>query len=345
MKKFINKTILFVLPVFILIVSVNYFGDAARLFANDYEKGMAEIISNGYNVTNISNFDERLFQKEIIFNKNVIQPDIVVLGSSRSMHINSNLFPNTSFFNSSVSGASIEDLIGIYQLYKENNKLPKKIIIGIDPWMFKENKNNTGRWKSISEYYYNFYGIKKTTQSFDKYKELYSISYFQSSLKLIPNLFLSENEPAQTKNKYNKLNTKLTDGSLVYGVSFRDATQSEIDAKIKKYIKGDIYNIEGMHEISKNKFKEFEKLINELKNNKLEIVFFLAPYAPTVYDFLEKKYKVVIEVEKVIRDFAILKNIQIYGSYDPYLFDLDKTCFYDGMHCKENAINEIFRHN
>ena len=159
MKKFIYKITLITLPILILLLVVNYFGDAARLFDNDYEKQMANIVASGKYVTNIDNYDERLFQKELIFNKN-IQPNIVVIGSSTTMLINSDLFPDTLLFNNSVSGASIEDIVGIYQLYKTNNKLPRKIIIGIDPWMFNEN-NGQERWQSISTYYYNFHNIIK----------------------------------------------------------------------------------------------------------------------------------------------------------------------------------------
>ena len=37
----------------------------------------------------------------------------------------------------------------------------KKIIIGIDPWLFKEDKNIAeGRWQSIEEFYNSFHGVK-----------------------------------------------------------------------------------------------------------------------------------------------------------------------------------------
>lgn len=346
MKKIIFETVKFVFPVFILLILVNYFGDAARLFDNDYEKEMANILSSDHNVTNVVNYDERLLQKELILQKEV-NPDVVVIGSSRSMLINSAFFSNSKFFNNSVSGASMQDLIGIYQLYKQNHKLPKKIIIGIDPWLFKEDKNIAeGRWQSIEEFYNSFHGVKiKQSPSYYKYKQLYSISYFQSSLKLIPNLFLSDNKPIPSKIKYNHLNTKLIDGSLTYGEAYRNASESEIELKMKKYIKGDVYNIQDMKEISKKKYKEFEQLMNDLAMNNVEVEFFLAPYAPLVFDVLEEKYMVVLNVEKTINDYAVLNNIKIYGSFNPYSLGLDKTFFYDGMHCKENAIIKIFQSN
>ncbi len=346
MKKIIFETLKFVFPICIMVISINYFGDAARLFDNDYEKKMGDILSKGYNVTNIVNYDERLFQKEIILKKS-IHPDLVIIGSSRTMLINSNMFPNYKVFNNSVSGASLQDIIGIYQLYKENHKFPKKIIIGIDPWLFKDDKNiDNERWQSIEEYYNSFHGIKiKKKPSFYKYKELYSISYFQSSYKLIPKIFLSEYDPTPSKKKYNHLDTKLIDGSLVYNEVYRNASELEIENKMKKYVIGEVYHIENMNEISKLKYEEFEKLIFDLKSNNVEVEFFLAPYAPLVYDVLQKKYKIVLKIEKKIHDFAKLQNIKLYGSFNPYTHGLDKSFFYDGMHCKESAILKILKSN
>lgn len=346
MKKIIFETVKFIFPVFILLILVNYFGDAARLFHHDYEIKMADILLSGKNVTNVDNYDERLFQKEIVLNKGV-NPDVVVIGSSRAMFINSSFFSNSKFFNNSVSGASMQDIIAIYQLYKQNNKLPKKIIVGVDPWIFKDDKNITiGRWQSIKEYYNSFHGLKTDkSPSLYKYKELYSISYFQSSFKLIPKLFLSGYNPTPSEKKYNYLNTKLIDGSLTYGEVIRNASESEIETKMKRYVSGDVYQIEEMKEISKNKYYEFEQLINDLKMNNVEVEFFLAPYPPLVYDVLEEKYKVVLNVEKKINDFAVLHNIKLYGSFNPYSLGLDKTFFYDGMHCKELGIIKIFQSN
>ena len=66
MGKFIYKTLLLSIPLLFSLVTINYFGDAARIFDTEYEKQMSEIVLNGNYVTNISNYDDRLFQKECI---------------------------------------------------------------------------------------------------------------------------------------------------------------------------------------------------------------------------------------------------------------------------------------
>jgi hypothetical protein len=233
MKKFIIK-LSFLVPVFGLLLLVNYFGDAAHIFDSNYEKTMAEIVSNGHNVTNIENYDERLFQAELINNKN-IRPKFVVIGSSRTMLLNSHNLSSNSFFNNSVSGAGMKDLIALYQLYKVNKKIPQKIMIGIDPWIFNES-NNDERWKSIGKYYYQFVNsnVSNDLDGF-KYKQLLSFSYFQASLKNIPVVIGRESFPISTNKKYNLTNTKLRDGSLVYEKEYREASNEKIFYNGGKY--------------------------------------------------------------------------------------------------------------
>lgn len=335
------------LPILIILISVNYFGDAAKLFHHDYEKKMAEIINSGQYVTNISNYDERLFQMEMISNGN-IKPNVLIMGSSRTMLLNSNMLSEVSLFNSSVSGASIEDIIGIYQLYKENNKLPQKIILGVDPWIFNDNHGQK-RWHSIAEYYENFIGsTSRKHGSFFKYKELFSFSYFQSSIKMLPRIIAKNSEPQPTNIKVNITDTKLTDGSMVYSRSFRDGSLNEIENRIKSFIAdGNIWSVENFNSISERFWNEFEKLMTDMNNNKIEIEFYLAPYAPLVYSKIvsEDRYEMVIKTEEIIKDFAKSNNISVYGSYSPFELGMDNRLFYDGLHPNEIGINMILEMN
>ncbi|MEN9304691.1 MAG: hypothetical protein RL264_3120 [Bacteroidota bacterium] len=342
MQRFINKFIIISLPVLILLITVNYFGDSARIFDSDYEKEMAENLMKGSFVTNISNYDERIFQKELI-NRMNNAPEILVLGSSRTMLINSTYFTNQTFFNNSVSGASIEDIIALFQIYKERNILPNKIIIGIDPWLLNGN-NGQSRWKSL-EYFYDKYkkrtGSILATNSSYKYSELFSLSYFQASIKTIPKLLSGKSRPIVTQEKYNETITKLSDGSLVYSADYRNATQNQINSKIDSYINGNIYGIENFNSISDDIWSEFQEFIYTLKKENISVEFFLCPYAPKVYEKVSINYPYVVKSENLIVRFAKANGIKVYGSFDPFSFGFDETYFYDGMHCKEKGIERI----
>lgn len=336
MRKFIYKTSVSAILILIILVSINYFGDAAKLFGLDYEKKLATMLLSGENVANITNYNERKLQKELIEN---IQktPDIVILGSSRTMLINNGYFADKILLNNSVSGASLEDLIAIYQIYKSNNIIPEKVIIGIDPWLFNEYNNQT-RWKALENEYNKFF--KKDSISiinFYKYRQLLSPSYFQSSLMELN----KNNDPQPTLEKYNRSNTKLIDGSITYNKSYRESSQNDINAGAIKYIQGNVYSLENFKKLSPNIISEFELLIQDIKSNNIQIIIFLAPYHPIVYDKIESDYPMVLKTEEFIIKFAEKEDIEILGSFNPTKIGVDENYFYDGMHSKEEGIKII----
>ncbi|HTC00352.1 MAG TPA: hypothetical protein VK705_06685 [Ferruginibacter sp.] len=348
MKKFIQKVFLLSTLLATILIGVNYFGDVALLFHSDHIKMMSQILKSGKNVTNIANYNERLFQKEVVKNFKT-SPDILIIGSSRTMLINSDCFKNKSIFNCSVSGASIEDLVSIYQLYKSNHIIPKTILLGIDPWIFNKN-NDLQRWQSLKSEYYNFLNENKISEVIPvtvdiKYFQLLSPSYFQRCLKNIPAVIKDSRNPMSTSVKYNLTETKLIDGSITYPKDFREAPPAKVDQIAEDYVKGSVYSIEQFDSLSPKSILLFNLLIRDFKKHNVNIVFFLPPYHPIVYNVVERKYPMVIKTESYILKYAKMNSIKIYGSYNPRKVGLSGADFYDGMHCKEKGIKIILNRN
>jgi hypothetical protein len=340
MKEFLFKTAFVVLPTLIFLVLVNYIGDSARIFDDEYESKIANMLHSGHYVTNISDYDERLFQKEFI--KKVKQkPDIVVIGSSRTMFIRDEYFQNQLVINSSVSGASVEDLIAIYQIYKSSNILPNRIIIGVDPWIFNSN-NGQKRWHSIAAFYNDFKGsVTNKRLNLFKYKQIISISYFQSSLNNIPFVIAGNDEPKATLNKLNLGDTRLLDGSANYGKKKKETSAFEASEKARSYISGEIYGFKNFNKISEEHWIAFSQLLEDMQVNNIEVSLFLTPYHPIVYDKLNNDYPIVPLIETRLIDFAKKENLNVYGSFDPRKYELTASHFYDGMHCNEEALQLI----
>ena len=342
MLNFLLKILIIVLLPLLIVVGLNYFLDPAKLFAKSYEKEIVDILINGNNATNIVNYDERRFQEDFIHNKE--KQDIIILGSSRTLLIRDEFYINKTLLNNSVSGASIEDIIAIYQIHKLNKSLPDKIYIGIDPWLFND-MNNQNRWHSISKYYHLFTGnyLRNSESNSKKFFELFSLSYFQESIKSIPQVLINGFHPLKTDSRSNKNNTKLIDGSLVYGETYRNATNKEIDDKAKIYIEDQIYSIESFQNLSEKIMNEFELLIEDMRKSDVKIVFVLVPYHPMVFDKIksEEKYINVLLSENYIMQFSREHNINVLGTFNPYAINFYEFDFYDGMHCTEKGINKI----
>lgn len=353
MKKFILQTSIFSLVVLAFLVSVNYYGDSANLFKPSYENKIAEIIFDNHNATNVSNYDERKLQKEFV-NRIDDRPDILVLGSSRTMLIRSTLFEGKKFINNSVSAASIEDLIAIYQLYKAKKILPKKIILCVDPWIFNKN-NGKLNWKSLTKEYNSFSSGKEITEKKEfilnrKTKQLFSFSYFQASLSNLPSVIEEKMDstalsldPVASDDIYNVSSTKLVDGALSYSKEYREASKKLVTIKAQSYIKVKLYAIEDFEEVSPEIFEEFDAFCQEILSNNIELVFFLSPYHPVVFEKLKNEYEIVLEVENKISEYSKQNKIELLGSYDPLKLNVTGDGFYDGMHSKENTIKKILK--
>lgn len=343
MKKFLFRLTLTILPILILLVSVNYFGDKGSLFQNAYEKEMVNIIASGQYVTNIGNYSERVFQKELI-GSNHVHPNLVVLGSSRTMPIHSDFFPEHTLLNNSVVGAVIQDIIGYYQLYKNLDKLPEKIIIGIDPWVFNEYEPEK-LWIFMAEHYHEFMGSEQ--QQFyhlSKYKQLVSFSYFQQSFSRFMKVIKRKKIPPKpTNSKLNSWPTRLTDGSLAYHKALVNITSEEVEKNISSFMEGGIYGLDFYNELSEKKINEFKKVIDDMFLHNIEIEFILIPYPPKVFDRIQEKYPLVHQTEQYIYDFAILHHIKVYGTYNPYTLGMDNSFFIDGMHCNEKGIERVLQ--
>jgi len=368
-KKLLIKILLF-LPILLLIVGFNYFVDPASIFKSKvYYTKIATILLKGNNVANLSNYDERLLQKELI-NNLTKRKNIIVLGSSRVMQIKSCIFNSNSFLNNGVSGASIEDDMAIYGMYREKGMIPSKVIIGLDPWLLNKN-NGQSRYKSlnyeyqkINEYIQHSTAQHSTAQHStaqhstaqhskytivnDKYFELFSPSYFQSSFQYwINGFFENKNRKYEfyetNKNEINE-SLKLSDGSIRYDYKTRNTLPSNVYKTAITYSNSyPIYSLGDFSALDKELINTFEDFISLLKKDGVEIIFILPPYHPVVYSALihSDDYKIIIDVEKYFTQYAYKNKIKIIGSYNPDVYNFTNIDFIDGMHQTSNSIDRL----
>ena len=342
MKKFIYKTTIISAIISLIVIIINYFGDAGNLFSKSYEQEIVEMLKFN-NVENMSNSDGRVFQRELI-NSLEINPEVIVLGSSRVLSIDSDFFIVQIFINNGVAGASIEDLIAIYQMYKSKDMLPKEIILGVDPWLFNIN-NDQNRWLSVEKEYNEYYNRAEPNKinlcfKILKYGPLFSPSYLQASIKSL----LNKKKLTPTAKKNNEGPTKLKDGSYTYGRAIREITVDQADYAAKIYIQNEIYSIERYQIISPEKFIEFQNLCLDILENDIKLSFFLSPYHPLVYQKITQDYDIVLDVENEIIELKKKKKINLIGSFSPFKAGLNNKDFFDGMHLHKSSV-KLFNFN
>ncbi len=351
-KNWVFITLFISLISFIFIGIFNYKIDSLGLLKETTYDKIGKELSNGKIIAGLGNIDERIFRKKQIEHlKNDVE--YIAIGSSRTMQLRKNMFLNdgiNNFQNYSVSGASIEDYIALIQVHKNKfNQLPKNIIFGLDSWIFNKNSSQT-RYLSLKDEYLQFMKILNMTkinqQTRSKLSYLLSLDYAKENRK-----YYKKNKNKKVENlTYYIVDTievdaalKMPDGSIYYPYKNRFPNFDEVEKIAKSYAQGSVYSLERYEEISN--IEIFEKLITYLKNNGVNVYFYLTPYHPITYDILvsKEKYKIIDEVEIYVKEFAKQNNIKVVGSYNPHMLNLKNEHFFDGMHSLDTAYEIIFK--
>lgn len=318
----------------ILIISFNFYIDPARKFKNDFEK-----IDINKNIVVTKNIDERILKKSLIEKKENIE--ILILGSSRVMGLGKNeLDTKKEVFNAGVSGANLKDIFAL--TYVANQKDIKKIILGVDPWIF--NKSEDKRYKSIEKEFINEYNLlfsknlKIEKDKFSKIKYLIKFSTFKDSLKILKKgevgkkaIFMSE------ENNFEKYNVFLSeDASLIYSNKFKRENINDWKSNIG-------YQMKNFTILDEERKKLFETFVKYYKDKGIEIILFLPPYNPNYYKYTEKEmtnyYNIMEEIKKYTVDFSEKNNVKLIGDY--YIEELEEESFYDTMHLRRENFKKF----
>ena len=237
-------------------MSVNYYGDPSMLFNNDYYVKIVEGHKEGHNVTfSGSNMDERKYKMLLAENHKGDSIDYLIMGGSRQMILSSDIFPESTVLNMSVSSCKIEDLECIYQLLKENDITYKKLFLVVDPTYFNSN-DVSDNWKTLYDDYDTYRGENNTLDRLiTQCNNLLSVSYFHSSIVGI----VKKWNGLDTRFEYvdtdvNENYTKRKDGSITYPRSYRERKQSVIDKEALTWTY-DGYN--GYKQMSNERCKSF----------------------------------------------------------------------------------------
>lgn len=347
MKRILVKLSLF-LPIALFIAALNYFVDPSHLFIRGaYERGIAQLLLDGKNVANAGNHDARLVQKYYIEGLRE-RKDVIVLGSSRSMFIRSYLFPGKTFFNSSVSAATIEDFVAIYGAYRRTGKIPHTIIMTLDPWlldggyMYSKYKN----WLPLRDDYtavcreigvpVDLPGKSDLEQFRDRLETLISLPYFLESFKH----WISGKKYSYypTENLAIDDFVQLKDGSSILDKQGRSKTT----AQVRSIATSMLVRQTKKFQCTSEKSALFNGLVKLMRQDGVNIVFFLPPYHPLSYRILATS-SCLSDVRDYYQSIAAKNGITVIGNYNPEICQCTEEDFDDSSHARESGIAKIFK--
>lgn len=334
-------------PILLGLVATNYSVDPAHLFSDDnYVQGIAQILLSGKNVGNLKNYDQGLLQE--YYSNGLTQPKkILVLGSSRSMQIRAETFASHSFFNTSVGGATLDDLMAIYEMYHQKGLKPSMVIINLDPW-YLNSALSYEDYPSLRMYYDNIAqragivtpsGFDAYKQQLDQYLQLVSPSYFQAAIRAIYGGRKEDNYYA-TDDRIADRAMKLADGSLVYDQVTRTQTVAQVQKKATSEAEDLKSAFTILDQVSKRKLESFTNLV---QSSQVKVVFVLVPFHPYVYNYWSSsdRYLAIIKAQRYFEELGRKKHIAVLGSYNPLETQCGESEFFDGTHPKETCLVKI----
>jgi hypothetical protein len=345
MRLFFIKLSLIVLPIGLAVAAVNYFVDPANLFTGSaYVDRVARILSAGHNVDNLTNYDERIFQEQMI--KDVHKtPDVVVLGSSRIMEIGSNFFPGKTVLNCGVSHGNVNDLVAIVGALDSLGRLPHEMVIGVDPHLIGQ--GGTSEWEQLHPYYdclikklltlYPDADAKPSANPFHRLLPLFSFSYFRSSMEFL----IKRKSKKYTDVGLNRpTNTgRLSDGTISYGWEYTHPDRNKVanDAEITGAD-------QGLPLPDTAKIRLFESLLTFLQGKKVELHFVMIPFHPDFYKGIRQEHGSVLQAwQPVFATIAASYHIPLSGNFDANILGMPVADFYDMYHCSGESIKKYIQ--
>lgn len=347
MKIFKRIFTILIVPL-ILIGGVNYYFDPDYTLRKDYIAPLAKALHEGKMISGPVNVNSRLLKKEWIKQLPEI-PEILVLGSSRTLALSQQTFPGKYFINASVSNCTFQDMYAFLELIERMDRgLPKTIIICTDQWLFgnsfveKQWLENKSEFMGMAKKIENL-PLNKIASKWDLnkewIKELFSVRYLFHSLKYRGRTEKFEICQSIEKDKM----MFLPDGSRFIPEWVINTPENEVSEKARNYFyssKDEYFTI-----LDRLQCDLFEGMIKHIVSKNCKIILFIPPYHPETYRLLKQSGQTIgiFKAESYLLDFAKAHDLKIIGATNPDSLNLSSVDFYDAVHLKPKTLSRIFK--
>jgi hypothetical protein len=350
------KRILLALPMLVAILAANWFVDPAHLRQpGAYEHRIADLLAQGQAVTNVSNEDESALLEFSILNQQVA-PEVLLLGTSKSKVISSEFFPGKTFYNASLNGSGLDDLVLIYGIYESRGLIPREVILEVNPWLLA-----AGRSSQYARFASRAAAAERTLlrdgrievtdapppkrSSWRTYQRFLTPDYFQSSALALLNSAINGNDGQLREFHAGDVpvnSTYLPDGSgLMPSATLANLGSERPAAYALKYGWDPPGGIP--LQIDPKQRKVLEAFIQHLSASGIQVTFYLAPYHPVSYGLMmDSPNRVVADIQGYFIELAQFHGFAVIGSYNPSDLGVTGADFYDPTHITPDATHRIF---
>lgn len=342
MKKLAVKCLILIVAVLGTVAGINLTVDPANI----YHAGVTDEILKGLSeypaVEIVGDFDEgTLLEKRIASLDRT--PETMIMGSSHVLYVD---WQFEDYLNVGMSGEFMDDYYATVGLLNAYDRLPERLVIGLEPYVFIEDL--TLRQESLEKYADEAAALAggKTVKkklfsgnTYDRIKEAFSFSYFQSSVKALLNgteaayVNVTDNAEIGERVKLTQTGKRIPGESSFWTVEDKDsAAEWNVSA-------GAIYCMTNYKALYASRIKEWENLIDFLTEKGVEVEIYLPCWYPVYYDEFEKNelFRGVILAEDYTREMAAARGIIVHGSFSPYACGIEREDYLDSFHMTPQA--------
>lgn len=336
------------------IVSVNICGDPANLMQNEafYDR-MIGVMMQGYNIEHVADFRDRMFQQRAA--RLIEKPDTIIFGSSRIQQIDSGIC-GERIWNAGVSGATTEDVCGLYKVFRDNGKIADRVIIGIDLWTLDgthyDARSSLYLSKPLASFMTEIAGLpaaKSTGNSirWSDINELTSLSYFQSSVSYLINYggqdrmrdLVTSTEPTSF------FGMLKSDSSYVYPNNYIYVNQNIVEERVGAATATVVDPIVSWQGVDPTLQQMFESMCNDIVSNGSDLILLISPIHPIAYYEIQKGggEHVLQEFEAYYHSYAESIGASVLGSFDPWANYCDYSDFMDALHITPMTTERLWK--
>ncbi len=343
---------LFLLPVLLFIGCVNWYVDSYALLRVTYD-GIAAQMAAGKNAEGLEESDYNDRNLLLARLKGQEEPfQTMILGSSRVYTFDHTMFGTDSFYNAGLSEATIYDLLAVTGILVQQDKLPETMVIGVDPFLFNVSHDDE-KWEELQSYVlymgliidgkWSEEALAPEKNTGRDYAKALSLDYFRYNVTLLPEK--KRFAVSYTDDWVTDGYLKHADGSVSYQRELREVKAKDVEEMTRQAMEEHVvYRMTDYAEIDEDHFWRFSALIDYLQGAGVEVILYLPPYSPMMYNYIESEeaFQITLEVEEKIKNLAVEKGIALYGSYDPAGCGLAMTDLYDLYHVKAEKTQDTY---
>ena len=304
------------------------------------------------------NVDERRFQRGRL--GAIPRPRVVSFGSSRVMQLTGALVgvEPGSFYNLGMSGATVEDYVGLWEILRRQDKIPERAIFSLDPWIFNTDVDQV-RWRTLSREVDAFLARRGRWDALDmalgawsRAKELVSYEVLRDSFRRLRRLFRSP--PTGRRATPDTLiaaesavadrQALRADGSLIYDGPFQRRPPLEVQEDAVRWAATDGPGL-ARFRWNAERLRLLETLWRDMRVRGVRITAFLPPYHPATWRVIEadaRQRETLDQVRRALAALAARLDVSFSDFADPASVPCSADEFFDGQHPRPACLRKLF---